>query len=193
MIPTLTISGVGGHIVHAIGHDLAELLVLEVVHVHALRIAFGTIISSAILKLPNQFLLLGIDGDDGLLLGLRRNDFRVAKSYDRDMKDVFTVRLAIENAVVGCVSGNHNPSLPLALVGDSISRAYTPLAKMRRDRTSDRSCVKGKPSISTVRNSPPFVRFGRKQRPIVRYNRWIIVATLLCLSRQTKEDHQGYK
>jgi hypothetical protein len=34
------------------------------VHVHALRIAFGTIISSAILEVANQFLLRGIDGDD---------------------------------------------------------------------------------------------------------------------------------
>ena len=39
---------------------LAELLVLEVVHVHALRIAFGTIIGSAILEVANQFFLLGI-------------------------------------------------------------------------------------------------------------------------------------
>src|SRR5580700_5648806 len=51
-------SGVGGHIVHAIGHHLAELLVLEVVHVHALRIAFGTIISSAILEVANQSFFL---------------------------------------------------------------------------------------------------------------------------------------
>ena len=59
--------GVGGHIVYTIGHDL----VLEVVHVHALRIAFGTIISSAILEVANQF-LLGVDGDDGLLFGARK-------------------------------------------------------------------------------------------------------------------------
>ena len=36
----------------------------------------GAIISSAILEVANQFLLLGVDGDDGLLLGLRHNDFR---------------------------------------------------------------------------------------------------------------------
>ena len=35
-------AGVGGHIVHAIGDDLAELFILEVVHVHALRVALGT-------------------------------------------------------------------------------------------------------------------------------------------------------
>ena len=46
-------SGVGGHIVYAVGHDLAEALVGEVVHVHALRIAFGAIISSAILEVAN--------------------------------------------------------------------------------------------------------------------------------------------
>ena len=70
-------SGVGGHIVHPIGHDLAELLVLEVVHVDAPRITFGAIIGSAILEVADQFLLLGVDGDDGLLLGLRRNHFRI--------------------------------------------------------------------------------------------------------------------
>jgi hypothetical protein len=38
-------AGVGGHIVHAVGDDLAELLILEVVHVHPLRVALGTMIS----------------------------------------------------------------------------------------------------------------------------------------------------
>ena len=61
-------AGVGGHIVDAIGHDLAELLVLEVVHVHALRIAFRTIVGSAILEVADQLLLLRVDGDDRLLL-----------------------------------------------------------------------------------------------------------------------------
>jgi hypothetical protein len=70
-------ANVGGHIVHAIRYDLAELLVLEIVHVHAPRIAFRTIIGSAILEVADQLLFLRIDGDDGLLLGLSCNDFRV--------------------------------------------------------------------------------------------------------------------
>ena len=70
-------AGVGGHIVHAIGDDLAELFILEVVHVHALRVALGTIISSAVLEVADQLFLLRVDGDDRLLLGLRRKDFRV--------------------------------------------------------------------------------------------------------------------
>src|SRR6202030_1966496 len=53
------------------------LLVLEIVHVHALWIALGTIIGSAILEVADQLFLLRVDGDDGLLLSLRRNDFRV--------------------------------------------------------------------------------------------------------------------
>ncbi len=57
--------------------DLAELLVLEVVHVHAPWIAFRTIIGSAILEVADQLLLLRIDGDDGLLSCLRGNDLRV--------------------------------------------------------------------------------------------------------------------
>ena len=48
-------AGIGGHIVHAIRHDLGELLILEIVDVHAPRIAFRAIIGSAILDL--SFLL----------------------------------------------------------------------------------------------------------------------------------------
>ena len=79
-------AGIGGHIVHAIRHDLAELLVLEVVYVHAPRVAFRAIIGSAVLEVADQLLLLRVDGDDGLLLGLRRNDFRV---------DVFELGIAV--------------------------------------------------------------------------------------------------
>jgi len=39
------------------------------------RIAFEAIIRPAILEVANQFLLLGVNGDDGLLLGRRCNDF----------------------------------------------------------------------------------------------------------------------
>ena len=60
-------AGIGGHIIHPIRHDLAELLVLEVVHVDAPRIAFRTIVGSAVLEVAEQLLLLRIDGDDGLL------------------------------------------------------------------------------------------------------------------------------
>src|SRR5262245_48391575 len=47
-------AGVGGHIVYAIRHDLAEFLVLEVVHVHTPRIAFRTVIGSDILEVADQ-------------------------------------------------------------------------------------------------------------------------------------------
>ena len=70
-------AGVGGHIVDAIGHDLAEFLVLEVMHVHPPWLAFRAIIGSAVLEVADQLLFLGVDGDYGLWLGLRRHDFRV--------------------------------------------------------------------------------------------------------------------
>jgi hypothetical protein len=51
-------AGVGGHIVDAVGDDLAELFILEFVHVHALRVALGTIIRSAVLEGADQLFLL---------------------------------------------------------------------------------------------------------------------------------------
>jgi len=56
------------------------------VDVHAPWCAFRTIIGSAILEVADQLLLLGVDGDDGLLLSLRRNDFRV---------DIFELGIAV--------------------------------------------------------------------------------------------------
>jgi len=88
------------------------------VHVHALRIAFGAIISSSILEVANQFLLLGVDGDDGLLLGLRRNDFRAdvfelgvsvrmfrassALRFDWRENPSFTNSVRTLSALIGC-------------------------------------------------------------------------------------------
>ncbi len=56
VIPTLTKPAFGGHIVHPIGHDLAELLILEVVDVHAPWGAFRTIIGSTILEVADELL-----------------------------------------------------------------------------------------------------------------------------------------
>jgi len=50
-------AGIGGHIIHPIRHNLAELLVLEVGHVDAPRIAFRTIVGSAVLEVAEQLLL----------------------------------------------------------------------------------------------------------------------------------------
>ena len=58
-------------------HHLAQLLVLEVVHVHVQRVAFGPIIRAAVLEVADQLLLLGVNRDDGLARGLGRNDLRV--------------------------------------------------------------------------------------------------------------------
>jgi hypothetical protein len=51
-------AGVDGHIVDAIGHDLAEFLVLEVMHVHPPWLAFRAIIGSAVLEVADQLLFL---------------------------------------------------------------------------------------------------------------------------------------
>jgi hypothetical protein len=48
-------------------------LSLEVVHLHAPRIAFRTIVGAAVLVVADQLLLLGVDRDDGLARGLRRD------------------------------------------------------------------------------------------------------------------------
>ena len=61
---------VGGDVVNAVGHDLAKLLVLEIVDLHALRIALGTIIRAAVLVVADQLLLLRIDRNDRLSGGL---------------------------------------------------------------------------------------------------------------------------
>jgi hypothetical protein len=49
-------AGIGEHVVHPIGHDLAALLILEVVDVDAPRLAFWTIISAAVLEVADEFL-----------------------------------------------------------------------------------------------------------------------------------------
>ena len=85
---------VGGHIVHAVGCDLAEVLVLEVVHFHAFRITFGVIIGATVLVVADDLFLLGIDRDDRLTFRLRRNDFCV---------DVSELRVAI--GVFGALVG----------------------------------------------------------------------------------------
>src|SRR3984957_21185166 len=60
-------AGVGEHVVHPIGHDLAALLILEVVDVNAPRLAFWTIICAALLEVADQFLFFRVHRDDRLL------------------------------------------------------------------------------------------------------------------------------
>jgi hypothetical protein len=51
-------AGIGEHVVHPIGHDLAALLILEVVDLDAPRLAFWTIISAAVLG--KEFIMPGV-------------------------------------------------------------------------------------------------------------------------------------
>ena len=70
-------AGVGRHVVDAVRHDLAQVLVLEVVHLDAQRIALRPIVGATILEVADQLFLLRIDGDDGLAFGLSGHDFRI--------------------------------------------------------------------------------------------------------------------
>ena len=58
---------VGAHVVDPVGNGLAELGVDEVVDAHLGRLALGVPLPSGVLEVADQFLLLGIDGDDGLV------------------------------------------------------------------------------------------------------------------------------
>ncbi len=77
VIPTLTKSGIGRHVIDAVRHRFAELLVDEIVHVHTLRVALGPIVGTTILEVADQLFLLRIDRDDRLSGCLRRNDLHV--------------------------------------------------------------------------------------------------------------------
>ena len=67
-------AGIGGDVVDAVGHDLAELRDLEVMHPHLLGIALGPQFPTTVLEVANKLLLLGIHGNRRLLLGLERLD-----------------------------------------------------------------------------------------------------------------------
>src|SRR5262245_48285467 len=66
-------AGVGSDVVDAIGHHLAQRLVLEVVHVDADRLALGAVVGAAVPEVADQLLLLRIHGDDGLPCSLCRD------------------------------------------------------------------------------------------------------------------------
>src|SRR3954452_10758725 len=71
-------SGVGGDVVDAIGHRLAEFGDGEVVHPDRLRMAFRAKLAAAVLAVANQLLLLRVDRDHRLAGGLERLHRRIA-------------------------------------------------------------------------------------------------------------------
>ena len=168
-------AGVGGHIVDAIGHDLAELLVLEVVHLDAPRIAFGPIIGTAVLEVADQLLLLGVDGDDRLLPGLRRNDVRVdvlelrvrsgclapssALRLDWRENPSFTSSLRTVSALIGC---------PISVrVAASFSTLFDTQIKGRIGSPN----VAGSTSRSSARTSPGSFSDSARRPPPARRTR----------------------
>ena len=61
-------------VVDATRRDFPEFLVFEVVYLDAFGIALRPIIGAAIAKISDQFLLLRIHGDNGLVSGLCRHN-----------------------------------------------------------------------------------------------------------------------
>src|SRR5471030_1537553 len=70
-------TGIGCHVIDAVGRYLAEGLVEEVVRLHQIGTAFGAVIAAAVLVLADEFLLLRIDRNDRLASCLKRRDLAV--------------------------------------------------------------------------------------------------------------------
>jgi hypothetical protein len=68
--PTL----VGRLVIHAIGGDLAQFLILEVLAADLFRRALGLPFPPGVLEIPDQFLLLRVHGHDRLSPPLERTD-----------------------------------------------------------------------------------------------------------------------
>src|ERR1039457_1718962 len=100
--PNADKASIGGHIIYAIGSDLAEFLVFKVVRVYPTWITFRAIVGSAILVVADQLFLLRVDGDNGLVLSLRFSDLCVDIFELSVSIGVFRafIRLAIELACV---------------------------------------------------------------------------------------------
>src|SRR3954449_333627 len=63
-------AAVVGQIIDAVGHDLAELLVLEVMDLGPPRLAFGAVLGALVGIVADQLLLLGVDRDHRLMVSL---------------------------------------------------------------------------------------------------------------------------
>ena len=61
-------TGVVGEVVYAVGNRLAQILVGKIVDVDLLRDSFGFAFLACVLEFSDQFLLLRINRDDGLIL-----------------------------------------------------------------------------------------------------------------------------
>ena len=59
-----------GHLVHPIRRGAAQFRDHEIMHAHRLRMALGSPFRPLILEVSDQFLLLGVDGNDGLMTRL---------------------------------------------------------------------------------------------------------------------------
>src|SRR5471030_1665038 len=70
-------AGIGCHVIDAVGRYLAEGLVDEVVRLHQIGTALGSVIAATVLVLADEFLLLHIDRNDRLAGCLKRRDLAV--------------------------------------------------------------------------------------------------------------------
>src|SRR6266850_4648532 len=69
--------GIGGEIIDPVRYRSAKLLDQEVMDPDLFRIALRAILASIVAEIPNQLLLLGIDGDHRLLFGQSRGHLGV--------------------------------------------------------------------------------------------------------------------
>jgi hypothetical protein len=77
VMPRLTKARIGGNIIDAVRRDLAKRLVLEVVRFHAFGIALRPPVAAGVAIIADQFLFLGVHGNNGLTGRLSRKHFGV--------------------------------------------------------------------------------------------------------------------
>ncbi len=95
--PDVDPAGVGGQVVDAIGRRPSQPGDREVVHAHLLRVPLGLPLPPAVLEVPDQFLLLGVDRDHR---GTRRQG-RLRRSVDvRELSVAVGVAL-----LLACLAG----------------------------------------------------------------------------------------
>src|SRR5262249_60676011 len=70
-------SKIGRKAIDPVGNGLAEVCVNEVIHAHFFWLPLGLVFAPAMGEVPDQFLLLRIDGDDRLPPTLKRLDLLI--------------------------------------------------------------------------------------------------------------------
>src|SRR5262245_65491344 len=109
-------STIGRKVIDPVGNGLAQVCVNEVLLAHLFWLPLGLVFAPAIGEVPDQFLLLRIDGDDRLPPTLKRLDLLI---------DVLKLRIAIG---VGC---------PLLRLARALQTVTQPLQQLRNLGVTD--------------------------------------------------------